>query len=151
MNNPEKPTAGYTRQKKIKQKHNTIYVGRYYAQTNTNNVNKTWALLQTDVAEIYEYTFVSFICINLSCILFNKVREHRRGTNRWTMQRHRQLWDQETWQRQANQKTLHRKLQRWATKTKTRGWTHVLAKGNEFLFLIRHLSYFSHSRRTPLY
>ena len=28
-----------------KQKHNTICVGHHYTQTNTNNVNKTWALL----------------------------------------------------------------------------------------------------------
>jgi hypothetical protein len=28
-----------------KQKHNTICVGHHYMQTNTNNVNKTWALL----------------------------------------------------------------------------------------------------------
>jgi hypothetical protein len=33
--------------KKNKQKHTTIYVGHHYTQTNTNNVNKTWALLQT--------------------------------------------------------------------------------------------------------
>jgi hypothetical protein len=26
---------------------NTIYVGHHYTQTNTNNVNKTWAVLQT--------------------------------------------------------------------------------------------------------
>ena len=38
---------GYTRWRKTKQKHNTIYVWLQYAQTNTNNVNKTWALLQT--------------------------------------------------------------------------------------------------------
>ena len=31
---------------KTKQKHNTICVGYHYAQTNTNNVSKTWALLQ---------------------------------------------------------------------------------------------------------
>jgi hypothetical protein len=31
----------YTRQRKTKQKHNTIFVGHYYAQANTNNVNKT--------------------------------------------------------------------------------------------------------------
>ena len=30
-----------------KEKHNTIYVGHHYMQTNTNNVYKTWALLQT--------------------------------------------------------------------------------------------------------
>jgi hypothetical protein len=28
------------------QKHNTICVGHHYTQANTNNVNKTWALLQ---------------------------------------------------------------------------------------------------------
>jgi len=39
----------YTRRRKTKQKHNTIpvCVGNYYAQTNTNNVNKTCTLLQT--------------------------------------------------------------------------------------------------------
>jgi ASC-1-like (ASCH) protein len=31
---------GYTRRKQTKQKHNTIYVGHHYTQTNTNNVNK---------------------------------------------------------------------------------------------------------------
>ena len=38
---------GYTRRRKTKQKHKTICVGRHYAQTNTNNVNNTRALLQT--------------------------------------------------------------------------------------------------------
>ena len=33
--------------KKWKQKHNTIFVGHHYGQANTNNVNKTWAHLQT--------------------------------------------------------------------------------------------------------
>ena len=33
-------------QKKTTQ-HNTRCVGNHYAQANTNNVNKTWALLQT--------------------------------------------------------------------------------------------------------
>ena len=33
-------------QKKTTQ-HNTRYVGNHYAQANTNNVNQTWALLQT--------------------------------------------------------------------------------------------------------
>ena len=33
--------------RKTKQKHNTICVGHHYTQANTNNVNKTWALLQT--------------------------------------------------------------------------------------------------------
>jgi hypothetical protein len=37
----------YTRRRKIKQKHNTLCFGHHYVQTNTNNVNKTCALLQT--------------------------------------------------------------------------------------------------------
>ena len=41
--------TGHTRQrKKQKQKKpNTMCVGHYYPQANTNNVNKTWILLQT--------------------------------------------------------------------------------------------------------
>ena len=42
MDNPEKTdNTGYTRPRNIKQKHDTICVGHYYAQTNTNTVNKT--------------------------------------------------------------------------------------------------------------
>ena len=33
--------------KKKEKKTHTICVGHHYAQTNTNNVNKTWALVQT--------------------------------------------------------------------------------------------------------
>jgi hypothetical protein len=43
MDNPEKLA---TRRWQTNQKHNTICVGHHYAQTNTNNVNKAWALLQ---------------------------------------------------------------------------------------------------------
>ena len=43
----------YTRRGQTKQKHNTIYVGHRYAHTNTNNVNKTWALLQTTVSRVF--------------------------------------------------------------------------------------------------
>ena len=41
----ETGNIGYTRT--IKQKHNILCVGHHYAQTNTNNVNKTCALLPT--------------------------------------------------------------------------------------------------------
>ena len=44
MDNPEK-LATYGRQDKDKR--NILSVGHYYTQTNTDNVNKTWALLQT--------------------------------------------------------------------------------------------------------
>ena len=43
---------GYTRQRQTKQKHNTICVGHHYAQTNKNNANKIWALLQTTGGEV---------------------------------------------------------------------------------------------------
>ena len=39
----ETGNIGYTRRRKKP----TIGVGHYYVQTNTNNVNKTWTLLQT--------------------------------------------------------------------------------------------------------
>ena len=40
MDNPEKLAAyiGYTRQRKRKQKHNTICVGHHNAQTNINHI-----------------------------------------------------------------------------------------------------------------
>jgi hypothetical protein len=42
MNNPEKlATIKYIRRRRTKQKHDTICVRHHYAQTNTNNVNKT--------------------------------------------------------------------------------------------------------------
>ena len=44
MDNPEKLATSGTQ---YEEKHNTICVGHHYAQTNTNNENKTWVLLQT--------------------------------------------------------------------------------------------------------
>ena len=44
MDTPEKLATWDTQDE---EKHNTICVGHHYAQANTNNVNKTWALLQT--------------------------------------------------------------------------------------------------------
>ena len=43
----EAGNRGHTRRGKPKQKHNTKCVGHHYTQTNTNDVNKTRALLQT--------------------------------------------------------------------------------------------------------
>jgi len=44
MENPENLA---TQRRKTKQKHNTICVGHHYTQANINNINKTWAILQT--------------------------------------------------------------------------------------------------------
>ena len=48
MDTPEKLATWATQDK---QKHNIIGVGLHYAQTNTNNVNKTWTLIQTTGGE----------------------------------------------------------------------------------------------------
>jgi hypothetical protein len=39
--------TGYTRRRKTKQKHNIVYVGHHYRQTNTNHLYKTCILQQT--------------------------------------------------------------------------------------------------------
>ena len=43
----ETGNIGYTRRRQTKQKHKAICVGLHYVKTNTSNVNRTWALLQT--------------------------------------------------------------------------------------------------------
>ena len=43
----ETGNIGYTRRRQTKQNHNTICGGHHYRQTITNNVNKTWTLIQT--------------------------------------------------------------------------------------------------------
>ena len=43
----ETGNKGYTKRRQAKEKHNTICVGHHSTQTNTDNVNKIWAILQT--------------------------------------------------------------------------------------------------------
>jgi hypothetical protein len=43
----ETGNKGYIRRRKTKQRHNTICVGRHYAEANANNVNETRAFLYT--------------------------------------------------------------------------------------------------------
>ena len=45
MDNPDKMATYGTQDEE--RRNNTICVGHHYTQTNTNNVNKTWSLLQT--------------------------------------------------------------------------------------------------------
>jgi len=52
----ETGNIGYTRRRQTKQKHNTICVGQHYTQTNTNNVNKTQALLYALRCDSLRYT-----------------------------------------------------------------------------------------------
>ena len=59
MDNPEK-LATQGKQDAVKQnKNNLIYVGDHYAQTYTNNINKTLALLQTTEGNIYNVHVLS--------------------------------------------------------------------------------------------
>jgi hypothetical protein len=46
IKNEQARETGNTRRRKTQQNHNA-YVGHHYAQTNTNNLNKTGPLLQT--------------------------------------------------------------------------------------------------------
>ena len=43
----ETGNMGYTKRRKTKHKHNTTCAGHHSTQTNTDNLNKTCALLQT--------------------------------------------------------------------------------------------------------
>ena len=55
MDNPEKPATlatQNTRRWQTKQKTQHICGGHHYAQTNTNNVNKTCALIQTNINNV---------------------------------------------------------------------------------------------------
>ena len=105
---------------KQKQKHNIICVGHHYTQTNINKVNKTWTLLsQTTLGKHYHNWsgFIFIFCyytvgeVELWHVILdqmnNKDRNHAYAT----------LGTQATGRRQAKQKTQHRKLERWATRT----------------------------------
>ena len=68
MNNPEKLATKGTQDDDKQVKHNTICGGHHYGQTNTHNVNKTCALLQTtggkDVIILFIFPF-PIICIDI--------------------------------------------------------------------------------------
>ena len=53
----------YTRRGQTTQKHSTICARHHYAQKYTNNVNKTWALLQTTGGK-YELNIVLFYYVS---------------------------------------------------------------------------------------
>ena len=58
----ETGNVGTRDEDKTKQKHNTIFVGHHYSQTNTNNINKTWAL------------WVYILCCELSKFLVSEIQ-----------------------------------------------------------------------------
>jgi hypothetical protein len=77
----ETGNTGHTRQrekktKKQKNKTNTMCVGHHYLQANTNNVNKTWALLQT----IGGKDEPNIVCILKSQHGTQNVKKHHRRT-----------------------------------------------------------------------
>ena len=56
----ETGNIGYTRRRKTKLILSTICVGYLYTQTDTHNINKTWALLQTTRGNLDEPNIVFF-------------------------------------------------------------------------------------------
>ena len=59
----------YIRRRKSKQRHNTICVWHHYAQTHTNNVGKTWALLQA-TGGMFDSTSPPVVCRRAHVLLF---------------------------------------------------------------------------------
>jgi len=56
---------------------------------------------------------------------------------------------QDTWRRtNKTENTTHKT--KMPDHTKNRGWTHVLAKGKQFLFLIRHPPCYSYIQSIPI-
>jgi len=98
---------------------------RHYTKTNINNIYKTWALLESirskDVPNIGNSNGHHNTELTTQTTVTNLI------TQTIFVTRHRT-------------KTQHRKLNRWTTRTPptNRGWTQVLAKGKQFLLLIRH-------------
>ena len=58
----EPGNVGTQGEDKTKQKHNTMFVWHHYSQTNTNNINKTWAL------------WVYILCCELSKFLVSEIQ-----------------------------------------------------------------------------
>ena len=84
----EQRKTGHTRRRRTKEnrshkttknkgKHNTVYVGHHYAQPNTNNINKTWALLQT-TGDKDEPKIVTYITTRIQ-----NVKTHNRTTQKY--------------------------------------------------------------------
>ena len=73
MDSPEKLVKQATQ---YEEKHNTICVGHQYTQTNTNNVNKTWAIIQTTAGKRNEYRFYEEIVTNIKPWKSENVRRH---------------------------------------------------------------------------
>jgi len=48
------------------QKHNTFSVRHHYEQTNTNNVNRTWVLLQTTGGKCKQHRFYAEIVMDIT-------------------------------------------------------------------------------------
>ena len=78
----ETGNTGHTRQrKKQKQKQEkpkTMCVGHYYLQANTNNVNKTWILLQTTGGKDEP----NIVCMRKSHHGIQNVKKHNRRTQK---------------------------------------------------------------------
>ena len=84
----------YTRRRKTKQKHNTICVRRHNTQTNTNNVIKTGAILQTTGGKDEPNIVLCGNRIEHHNTELRRVRTHNRPTQKQTTNiRHPITWE----------------------------------------------------------
>ena len=67
--NRQSREIGNTRRRNTKQKHNALCVGHHYAKTNTNNVNKTWTVIQTTAVTMSDHITWPF-CVTFCFITF---------------------------------------------------------------------------------
>ena len=72
--------------------------------------------------------------------MYIHVRENRMGNQEWTIQRHRQQLAHNTQNEDKQNKNLTQKIKKMSNMnlTKTSVVTYVLAKGKQFLSLLRH-------------
>ena len=95
IDNPEKLATLDTKQK---QKHNTIFVGDHYAQSNTDNVYKTWSLL-------YLFFYSVLACYNIGhlyhfppvCVIVNfRVTSNQSYVWSWIFWHETKTWELDT-------------------------------------------------------
>ena len=120
----------YTSRRKTKQKRNTICARHHYTQTNANNVNKIWALLQITGSKL-KTNLPSFLCeiVTDICITIwnSPVKTHNRTT-----------------QKTKNMSNIDPPL------PINRGWTQMLAMDKQSMLLISHPPCYSYLQSNPV-
>ena len=82
MDNPEKLATWGTQNVEKQDKNTAQCVGHHYAQANTNNVNKTWALLQTTGGKDKPNIFFMWKSLRTSQHGTRNIKTHNRTTQK---------------------------------------------------------------------